>query len=229
MVSQLTELNSNKVNLMVWTRAHRSFSVGQRRSTPIRGVQHQKHLVRFTHIFSSAVRELLEVKVLDDITRAPLSLSQFHLLRAVALNGHFHSGELAGFLGVSAPAGTKNIDKLEKLGFVVRTQSQTDRRVTLLSASAKGRRLVQKYEERKRMSLGPILEQFSFQELLLFASLLERFTLSLIEQEDTKSGLCLYCAAYCIDNCPVGRVRGGCPFERLRDARAAGRGGGEIS
>ena len=98
-MSQLTELNSNKVNLMVWTRAHRSFSVGQRRSTPIRGVQHQKHLVRFTHIFSSAVRELLEVKVLDDITRAPLSLSQFHLLRAVALDpalavAHYHLGRL---------------------------------------------------------------------------------------------------------------------------------------
>jgi DNA-binding MarR family transcriptional regulator len=181
----------------------------------------QRHLVRFTHIFSSAVRELLEVKPLGEITRDPLSLSQFHLLRAVALNGHFYSTELASFLGVSAPAGTKNIDKLERLGFIVRNPSKWDRRVTLLSASAKGRRLVQRYEERKARSLTPVLDRFSTEELRMLARLLERFTLSLIEQEETGSGLCLYCAAYCIAQCPVGRVRGGCPFERLREAHAA--------
>jgi DNA-binding MarR family transcriptional regulator len=175
----------------------------------------RKQLVRFTHIFSSAVRELLEVGPLGEVTREPLSLCQFHLLKAVALNKHFNSGELAGFLGVSAPAGTKNIDKLERLGFVIRLPSDQDRRVTLLAASAKGRRLVRRYEERKARSLVPVLDAFSPAELRVFARLLERFTLSLVAQEKAGSGFCLYCAANCVRNCPVGRARGGCPYERL--------------
>lgn len=202
---------------MAVMRSQRS-TVAETASVSPSGAAHHRRLVRFTHIFSSAVRELLEIKLLQEITRDPLSLSQFHLLRAVTLNGHFHSAELAGFLGVSAPAGTKNIDKLERLGFIVRHACKEDRRVTLLSASAKGRRLVQRYEARKARSLAPVLERFSSDELRQLARLLERFTLSLIEHQETGSGLCLYCAAYCIRKCPVGRVRGGCPFERLRAA-----------
>jgi DNA-binding MarR family transcriptional regulator len=205
---------------MAMMRSQRGSTTRHWRALLPEGMPRQRHLVRFTHIFSSAVRELLEVKLLGEITRDPLSLSQFHLLRAVAQNGHFYSTELATFLGVSAPAGTKNIDKLERLGFIVRNPAKWDRRVTLLSASAKGRRLVQRYEERKARSLTPVLDRFSPQELRMLACLLERFTLSLIEQEETGSGLCLYCAAYCIAQCPVGRVRGGCPFERLREAHA---------
>jgi len=214
---------------MAMMRSQRSPAIGRWRFASSKALQHQSHLVRFTHIFSSAVRELLELKLLAEITRGPVSLLQFHLLKALALNGHFHSGELAAFLGVSAPAGTKNIDKLERLGFIVRNPSKGDRRVTLLSASAKGRRLVQRYEQRKGRSLMPVLDQFSPQELKMLARLLERFTLSLIEQEDTDSGLCLYCAAYCIQKCPVSRVRGGCPFERLRAAHATERPVGGLS
>jgi DNA-binding MarR family transcriptional regulator len=205
---------------MPMTRAKRIAAVAQGKTVPAQVTRRHRHLVRFTHIFSSAVRELLEVKLIGEVTRAPLSLSQFHLLKAVAMNGYFYSGELASFLGVSAPAGTKTIDKLERLGFVIRMPSRCDRRATILAASAKGRRLVERYEEHKTRSLLPVMERFSADELRTFARLLERFTLSLIELQESGSGLCLYCAAYCIKKCPVGRMRGGCPFEKLYEAQS---------
>jgi len=193
-------------------RSQRNLSVVRQ---PVNSRRQAQHLVRCTHIFASAVRELLEARLLAEVTRAPLSLSQFHLLKAVALNGSYASGELAGFMGVSAAAGTKNFDKLERLGFILRVPSATDRRVTLLSASAKGRRLVERYEARKAQSLTPVLDRFTPEELSLLASLLERFALTLISRQGTAPGLCLFCAAYCIKGCPVGKMRGGCPFERL--------------
>jgi hypothetical protein len=64
------------------------------------------------------------------------------------------------------------------------------------------------------------MERFSPDELRTFARLLERFTLSLIELQESGTGLCLYCAAYCIKKCPVGRMRGGCPFEKLYEAQS---------
>jgi len=70
-------------------------------------------LLRYSHIFASAVRDLLEVKVLREVTADPLSLPQFHLLKLIAVNGRHHVGEVALSLGVIAPADTNNNDKRE--------------------------------------------------------------------------------------------------------------------
>ena len=106
-------------------------------------------LLRYSHIFASAVRDLLELKVLREVTDDPLTLPQFHLLKLISLNGTHQVGEVAQFLGVSPPAATKNIDKLEGLGLVARSPSTDDRRATLLASSHKGRRLVKRYEALK--------------------------------------------------------------------------------
>jgi DNA-binding MarR family transcriptional regulator len=186
---------------------------GQREET-------QFDLLRYSHIFSSLVREILEVKFLKEITPHPLTLSQFHLLKVITLNGHHQVGEMASVLGVSAPATTKIIDKLERHGLIVRSPSKGDRRATLISPSAKGRRLVQKYEALKTDRLTPVLQEFSSEELEQLAGLLKRFSLGLIGKEDSKGGLCLRCAAYCEAGCPVGVIRGGCPYQKVIDGRA---------
>ena len=184
-------------------------------------------LMRFSHVFASTVHEVLELKFLRETTPSPLTLLQFHLLKLISLNGRHHVGEVADFLGVSPPAATTNIDKLERLGLVARSPSPGDRRATLLSSSAKGRRLVRKYEDLKANRLAPVLGAFSPGEIDQLAGLLERFALLLIKQEASGKGLCLRCAAYCEDNCSVGRIRGGCPYqEGRRAATSPGRGAG---
>lgn len=184
--------------------------------TPVRARQLHR-LLRLSHIFSSVVREILEVKLLEETSTLPLTISQFHILKLMTLNGHHQAGELAEFLGVSPPAATKNIDKLERFGLVVRSPSPDDRRATILSASHKGRRLVEKYEELKATRLYPILEQFDSEEIDQMSELLERFSVSLLKRETTRRGFCLRCAAYIETGCPVGHVRGGCPYDELRE------------
>jgi DNA-binding MarR family transcriptional regulator len=139
------------------------------------------------------------------------------------LNGRHQVGEVADFLGVSPPAATKNIDKLEALGLLVRTPSAGDRRARLLSVSPKGRRLVRRYEQLREERLAPVLAKFHPEELERFASLLERFSLSLLEKEvaGDEDGVCLRCAAYIQSGCPVGQLRGGCPYQAARRPRAA--------
>jgi DNA-binding MarR family transcriptional regulator len=179
-------------------------------------------LLRYSHIFASLVREILEVKFLREISPHPLTLSQFRLLKVITLNGHHQAGEMANVLGVSPPAITKIIDKLEQEGLITRVPSKGDRRATLVSPSAKGRRLVQKYEDLKTDRLGPVFQEFSSEELDGLTQLLKRFSLGLIQQEDASGGLCLRCAAYCEEGCPVGVIRGGCPYQKSREARAIG-------
>jgi DNA-binding MarR family transcriptional regulator len=176
-------------------------------------------LLRYTHIFASAVREILELKLLRETSPLQLSLSQFHLLKLMAYNGQHQVHEVADFLGVSAPAATKNVDKLERFGLIVRSPSKGDRRATLLSVSPEGRRLVQKYEEIKTARLSPVLESFQPGEIEQLSDLLERFSVNLLKVEYPEDEACLRCDAYISSDCPVGQARGGCPYQMSRQAR----------
>lgn len=177
-------------------------------------------LLRYSHIFSSVVREFLDVRLLREATTLPLTVPQFHLLKLIALNGLHQVGEAAGFLGVSAPAATKNIDKLERLGLVVRGPPIGDRRATPLRASAKGRHLVRRYEELKTARVSPILSSYAPETIHGLTDLLERFSVSLLGLERSRDGYCLRCAAYVEEGCAVGRARGGCPYQLNREAHA---------
>ena len=176
----------------------------------------RNRLLRYSHIFSSAVQEILEARYLGEVSPHPLTLPQFHLLKLIALNGRHQVGEVAEFLGVSSPAASKNIDKLERLRLVTRTPSTGDRRATLLSASPRGRRLVRQYETLKAQRLAPVLQRFRVEEIDQLAHLLERFSVLLFDREKSEDGFCLRCAAYCEDHCPVGHVLGNCPYEKIR-------------
>jgi len=175
--------------------------------------------LRYTHIFASVVREVLVVRLLEEVSPSSLTSAQFHLLKVMTRNGQHQLREVAGLLGVSPPAATKNIDKLERLGLVVRTPSKGDRRSTLLSVSPKGRRLVQRYERLAEASLRPVLEGFGEQDLEVFTGLLERFAVELLEAGRGNDRFCLRCAAYLEEGCPVGRARGGCPYQKAPAAQ----------
>jgi DNA-binding MarR family transcriptional regulator len=189
---------------------------------PANGKGRYFDLLRYSHIFASAVRDLLELKVLREVTDDPLTLPQFHLLKLISLNGSHQVGEVAQFLGVSPPAATKNIDKLEGLGLVARSPSTDDRRATLLASSRKGRNLVKRYEALKEERLEPVLDGFNKKELGQLTRLLERFSLLLIRQEDSGEGLCLRCSAYYDVACPVNHLRDGCPYQKVRETKRGG-------
>ena len=177
-------------------------------------------LLRYSHIFASAVHEILESKLIREASPLPLTVSQFHIVKVMTLNGRHRVGELADFLGVSRPAATRNIDKLERLGLVIRTPSKRDRRATILTASAEGRQLVERYEEIKSARLSPILESFRPEEIDQFSGLLERFAVSLLKLDRSRPGVCLRCDAYIQADCPVGKVRGGCPYQKALGGRS---------
>lgn len=177
-------------------------------------------LLRNSHIFAAAIHEILDVKLLREVSPEPLTPSQFQVLKLMSFDGEHQVGEVASFLGVSPPAATKNIDKLERLGLVTRTPSKGDRRATLLSVSRKGRRLVQKYDERRAARLAPVVHGFKPAEIEQFSRLLERFSVSLLTQERSGDRFCLRCAGYIEDDCPVSQVHGGCRYQKVRRRRS---------
>lgn len=185
------------------------------RSASVLNARDRLDLLRYSHIFSTVVRELLELDTLRQVSPDPLSLSQFHLLKLISLKGRHQVGQVAGFLGVSAPAASKSIDKLERLGLVSRRQSKGDRRATLIRPSLKGRQLVEDFETLKADRLEPVLGEFDAKEVRQLTSLLERFAISLIEAGGAGEDLCFRCSAYFDVNCPILHYHQGCPFQPI--------------
>jgi len=183
-------------------------------------------LIRYAHVFASAVRERLEIDLLREANES-LSLSQFHLLRLIALNGQHQIGEVADFLGVTPPAATKAIDKLEGLGLVKRSASALDRRVTLLSATRRSRDLVTRYEALEKDRLTPILAGFTAEEVAQFTRLLQRFALGLVAHGESHDGLCLRCSAYFDEHCPVHHITDNCPYQRMMTGKSRERAAAE--
>ncbi len=184
-------------------------------------------LIRSSHIFAATIREVLELGVLREAGAVPLRPTQVRVLKLLSLNGAYQLNRVAAFLGVSSPAATKTVDKLETMGLVTRSPLAGDRRVVLLSLSPEGSRVVKAYEEGQAAFVRRALTGCEREEIELFASLLERISLAMIECSGISGGPCLRCASYVEDDCPVGRLTGDCAYRRAGTGTKVGRKAGK--
>jgi DNA-binding MarR family transcriptional regulator len=173
--------------------------------------------LRYGHVLRSLLREFLEEDFLHRACELKLTRSQFCFLKLIAANSDLQVGELARALGVSPAASSKNLDKLERLGLVSRENSSEDRRVILLSASAAGRRLVQKYEEQKAARLAPVIEALGAEKTLQLCDLLEEVCSGMLARVETPRETCLRCAGYYRSNCTFEQYQGKCALRPRND------------
>lgn len=174
--------------------------------------------LRYGHVLSSLLREFLEEDFLRKVCPHRLTRSQFCFLKLITTNSDIQVGELARSLGVSAAASSKNVDKLERLGLVSRTSSSEDRRATLLSASADGRRLVRDYERLKASQLAPVIEALGSEKTEVLCDLLEEVCLALLTRETVPKETCMRCAGYFREGCAVEELQGECALKPHRTA-----------
>ena len=175
-------------------------------------------LIRYSHIFSSAIHDFLEVRLLRSMNDGGITPRQLRLLRYIDLE-HHHVDDVAKFLEVTGPAATRAIDVLESRGLVVRTSSDGDRRLKVLSCSDKGRELLARYRALEAERVDAILNQFSEEDITRFASLLERYAIALIEAEVSNGMSCFRCAGYFDSECPVQFVHANCPYQQRSEER----------
>lgn len=173
--------------------------------------------LRWSHILSSVLREILEDRFLGEVSPHRLTRAQFCCLKLTALNADVQVGELATCLGVSAAASSKNIDKLERLGLVRRESSAEDRRVCLLSATREGRQLVREYEGLKAERIAPVVNAVGAERLEELCDVLEQICVGLLREEHPLRGPCLRCAGYYHANCGVASVQGLCALRCRRE------------
>jgi len=156
-----------------------------------------------THIFASAVEEVLEKRVLGEIADRDLTLSQFKLLRMVQLTEAHTISDVALFLGVSNAAASKAVDKLVRRKLLRRAEGQPDRREICLSLTEPSRRLLAAYEEKRDNALARVFGGFPKDELRRTARLLDRLSAELVDHHGGPEEVCLQCGIYFRDQCLV--------------------------
>ena len=70
-----------------------------------------------------------------------ISISDLHIIHLISLKENITSSQIADLLSISRAALSKNIDKLEKLGYIKRVANDSDRRSYLIKLTKKGRLL----------------------------------------------------------------------------------------
>lgn len=163
----------------------------------------------------------MEEEPLREAFPVRLSISQVVSLRLLARCGARPMGELARLLGVTPPATTKMVDKLERLGLAERAAVPGDRRGTLVDVSLKGRGVVQRYERAREDRLNRVMSHFTEAELARFSESLEIFSVRLLAACGQPGGACLRCSAEIEEDCVVSRALGRCPAESRPGVRLA--------
>ncbi len=176
--------------------------------------------LRYGHILSSLLREFLESSFLDQLSPYSLTRSQFCFLKLIAGNSELQVGELARCLGVSPAASSKNLDRLEEFGLVVREASTEDRRATLISASPDGRRLVEEFERVKASRLAPVIEELGEERTEAICDLLRDVCLGLLERTAAPEAPCMRCAGYYRPDCAVEKLQRECALKPRRGVEA---------
>ncbi len=94
-----------------------------------------------------------------------LTMAQLRTLFALSFIQPVTVGELAEWLGISAPTASHLVDKLVQAGLVVRSEDPADRRRTLVRLTLEGESLTRRLRQGNREALIPLLEQLGREDL----------------------------------------------------------------
>jgi DNA-binding MarR family transcriptional regulator len=129
-----------------------------------------RFVVAFKHL-SGAVRRQ---RGRDGHRSGELTYAQAGLLFGLAENGEQSASELAQYADVAPATATEMLDGLESAGLIERRRSEQDRRIVLVSLTARGTELITERRASYQAHWEEALSEFSPNELLTAANVLDR-------------------------------------------------------
>jgi MarR family 2-MHQ and catechol resistance regulon transcriptional repressor len=125
----------------------------------------------------------------QSIANTGLCLTDFAALEALLHKGPLTISEIQEKVRLASGSMTAAVDRLEKLGLVVRKSSPTDRRARVVELTAKGKRLAASSFERHAMDIEALMSALSDREMeQLYGSLKKLGLLAAekLEQQEAK-------------------------------------------
>jgi DNA-binding MarR family transcriptional regulator len=107
-------------------------------------------------------------------SRVPLDRAAMVVLRQLAESGSVRPGELAAALHVEAPHVTRQVQLLERSGYVTRSPDPDDKRAQLLRLTAAGRSAANRMQSVSRRAIQDALAGWTAEDLHELATSLRR-------------------------------------------------------
>ena len=152
-------------------------------------------------VFAWSVREVIERSVLREVAGSNFTFSQLKLLYLVAHTDTLNISDAAAFLGVSAAAASKAVDKLVRRRLLRRAETQEDRRTSRLSLTETSRRLMDTYLSARDRRAEAVFSHFSAEELRRTSEVLDRLAGAITSSGADPSAVCMQCEIYFRDEC----------------------------
>lgn len=167
------------------------------------------------HLFSSALTEILQNRLLREAGATNLSFSQLKLLQLLAIAETQTIGELAAFLGVSNAAASKTVERLVQQGWVSRATAEDDRRAAHVALTRRARHLLEVYKRKREEKLARVFDKASLRELRKLATLMDQITVDIVNHSAKPEDICLHCGIYFREKCLVRDLGGrSCLYRR---------------
>jgi len=188
-----------------------------------------------TQVFATALKDIIEERLLRQVAGDRITLSQFKLLKLVANTDAHSVGDVAAFLGISNAAASKAVDKLVHRKMLLRSESTVDRRASELTLTRRSRQLLAAYDAARNRKLAEIFRPFSAEDLQRTAELLDRLSAGIIDHNAKPEEICLQCGIYFREQCLVRELVGRRCFyaihksRRGAEAESKGKKSGEVS
>lgn len=108
----------------------------------------------------------------EDFTIDP---GQFDTLERIVMHGTIRMGDLADSMSIDPSTATRAVQRLIKDGLAQRVTHDGDGRVVVIEPTELGRQVFASVVEKRKLMLVAVMEQFSAEERLVLADMLERF------------------------------------------------------
>lgn len=172
------------------------------------------------HAFATAVRDVMEDRLLKEVAGEQASLPQVQLLTLVARTDKHTIGDVAAFLGVSKAAAGQTVEKLVRRRWLRRTADKLDRRTVRLSLTESGQRLLAEYESARDEKLAEVFRGYSDEELRQMADVLDRVSTEIVSHTARPEEICLQCGIYFRKGCLLRSFMDRtCFYQQHRDLR----------
>ncbi len=161
-------------------------------------------------ILAQLTCDVCQQRVLAQASPVPLSRNQFAILKILSARSATKVGELARLLNISGAAASKNVDRLQGLGFVERLAKPDDRRGLDVVLLPRGRAVVEDFKRIAEMKQAAQFGQFDQEDKERLLICLRRIIRSTLAQEPSPDMICLLCDGHGAPACAVRESKGIC-------------------
>lgn len=175
-------------------------------------------LLGSAHVFASALTNVLERKLVQQLSENRLTSTQIKVLQLVSRTETHSVGDVAVFLDVSGAAASKTVDKLVRGGWLRRIEAKPDRRATELFLTRLGEKLLKAYDSARLRSMTSICRELQSGDLTELSKRLDSLSARIVKHVVRSEDICLQCGIHLRERCILHEESGTvCAYRRNRN------------